>query len=74
MKKEHWVGLAVILVLVGGFLWWRAAKRVERPEVFPAEGEGVEIEDRTSQFAKKFGVVLPQNLDRVELKDWTGGD
>lgn len=73
MKREQWVGLAVVLVLAGGFLWWRSAKRAERPEVFPAEGEGVEIEDRTSQFAKKFGVVLPQSLDRVELKDVTGG-
>lgn len=73
MKREQWIGLVVVLVLVGGLLWWRAAKRAERPEVFPAEGEGVEIEDRASQLAKRLGVVLPETGERTSLKDVTGG-
>lgn len=71
MKKEQWVGLAVIVVLVGGLWWWRA-KRVEKAEVLPAEGQGVEIEDRASELAKRLGVVLPDNVETAELKDVTG--
>jgi hypothetical protein len=72
MKKEQWVGLLVVVVLIGGLWWWRA-KRVERAEVLPAEGQGVEIEDRASELAKRFGVILPDNLEQAELKDVTGG-
>ena len=72
MKREHWVGLAVVVLLVGGLWWWRA-KRVEQNSVMPPEGEGVIIEDKASELAKRFGVVLPDNLDRTELKDVTGG-
>jgi len=72
MKKEQWVGLLVVVALIGGLWWWRA-RRVEQAEVLPAEGQGVEIEDRASELAKRFGVILPVNLERAELKDVTGG-
>ena len=71
MRKEHWVGLLVVVVLIGGLWWWRA-KRVDQAEVLPAEGQGVEIEDRASELAKRFGVILPDNLERAELKDVAG--
>src|SRR3989344_6832811 len=72
MKREHWVGLVVVVLVIGGLWWWRG-KRIEQSQVFPAEGEGVEIEDRASELAKRFGVILPDNLERAELKDVTGG-
>ena len=72
MKREHWVGLVVVVLVIGGLWWWRG-KRIEQSQVLPAEGEGVEIEDRASELARRFGVVLPDNLDRVGLKDVTGG-
>ena len=72
LKREHAVGLLVVVALVGGFLWWRG-KQLEKTEVLPAEGEGVEIEDKASEFAKRFGVVLPDNVERTELKDVTSG-
>ena len=46
---------------------------MSKSQVLPAEGEGVNIEDRASELAKRFGVVLPDNLERTELKDVTGG-
>lgn len=73
MKREHMIGLMVVLLVVGGGLWWRGKKLAQTSQVLPAEGEGVEIEDRASELAKRFGVVLPDNLERAELKDVTGG-
>ncbi len=72
MKREHWAGLLVALVLVGGFLWWRS-KRLEESQVLPAEGEGVQIEDKASELAKRFGMVIPDNVEKIELKDVRGG-
>lgn len=73
MKREQWVGLAVILVLIAGLWWWRRERTMSKSQVLPAEGEGVNIEDRASELAKRFGVVLRDNLERTELKDVTRG-
>lgn len=73
MKREQLVGLVVVLLVIGGIWWWRGRKLQQPSQVLPVEGEGMEIEDKASEFAKRFGVTLPENWERVELRDVTGG-
>lgn len=38
----------------------------------PETGEGIEIEDRVSEFGKQFGVTIPEDVDKVVLESTTG--
>lgn len=70
MNKERLIGLAVILLIVGGVLLVRNRGRQKLEEVVPA-GQA-EIEGEVSELAKQMGVVLPEDTDKIELKDVTG--
>ena len=35
-------------------------------------GEGVNIEDRVSEFGKQFGVTIPEDVDKIVLGSTTG--
>jgi hypothetical protein len=66
------VGLALVLLVIGGFFYLRARARRETLEV-PAGGEGVEIEEKASELAEQLGVQLPDDVEKVELVDVSGG-
>ena len=72
MNRERWIGLAVVLLIVGGFLFLRNG--TERLSEEAAIGEGVEIEERASEFAKQMGMVLPEGAEKIELEDVAGGN
>lgn len=72
MNKERWIAVALILLIIGGVVYLRGrnkAKISEQQEV----GEGVEIEDKASEFAKMLGVTLPDDVEKISLNDVTGG-
>ncbi len=72
MNKERLIGLAVILVIVGGWLLLRGQKPEKLTEK-ELNGEGVQIEERASEFAKRMGLTLPTDVQKADLKDVTGG-
>lgn len=71
MNKERWIGLAVILLIVGFFLV--KGRNVQKLNDEAAMGEGVEIEERASEFAKTMGIVLPADVEKASLEDVSGG-
>src|SRR3989344_1480466 len=73
MNRERWIGLAVVLVVVGGFLLLRNRQQNKPLDDKAVTGEGVEIEERASEFAKQMGVTIPVDVQKAELKDATGG-
>lgn len=38
----------------------------------PEAGEGIEIEDRASEFGKQFGITIPEDVDKIVLESTTG--
>lgn len=73
MNRERWIGLAVVLVIVGGFLLLRNRQPAGKIDDKEATGEGVEIEERASEFAKQMGISIPSDVQKAQLKDVTGG-
>ncbi len=71
MNKERWIGLAVILLIVGFFLV--KGRNAQRLSDEAAMGEGIKIEERASEFAKTMGIVLPADVEKVTLEDVGGG-
>ena len=73
MNRERWIGLAVVLLMVGGFLVLKNRQNVKPLDDKAVTGEGVEIEERASEFAKQMGITLPLDVQKAELKDVSGG-
>ena len=73
MNKERWIGLGVILVLIGGLLVVKAKQTPKKLDEKGLTGEGVEIEEKASELAKRMGVVFPDDVEKTDLKDVTGG-
>jgi len=72
MNRERWIGVAVVLLVVGGFLMLRGGNGQGLDEA--ALGEGIEIEERASEFAKQMGVTLPEDVEKASLADVSGGE
>ncbi len=73
MNRERWIGLAVVLVIVGGFLFLKNRQPGKKLDDKAVTGEGVEIEERASEFAKQMGITIPSDVQKTELKDVAGG-
>lgn len=73
MNRERWIGLAVVLLVVGGFLVLKNRQPAPKLDDKAVTGEGVEIEEKASQFAKQMGITVPADMQKAELKDVTGG-
>lgn len=66
-RRDIVIGI-VILFALAGFIYFRA-KRETPPEL--TVPQTLSTEDTLEQ---KFGLTLPEDVDRAELKDVTGGD
>lgn len=71
MNRERWIGLAVVLIIVGGWLFFRSRQAGQEPT--PVESEQV-AEQEASSFAEQLGVILPEDVDKTSLRDVSGGD
>lgn len=69
MNRERWIGLAVVLVVIGGIIWWRSEKANK-----PAEPTKEAVEAEVEGFARELGVVLPEDVEKTSLTDVTGGE
>jgi len=58
----------VILAALAGFIYFRAKRETPQELTVP---QTLSTEDTLE---KKFGLTLPENVDRAELKDLSGGD
>jgi hypothetical protein len=66
-KREILIGFVVILVLALGIFFWRRSKtNLKVPEATPTPSVQNQIES-------KFNVQIPENVDKAELKDVSGG-
>lgn len=60
------IGFVVLVILVGGALWVRKAKRnAETPVPTP---------NITERISKSFNLEIPDDVDKAELTDVSGGD
>jgi hypothetical protein len=67
-KREIIIGFVVIVVIAAGIFFWRRSKtNLKVPEATPGTSIQNEIESR-------FNLQIPENVEKAELKDTTGGD
>lgn len=67
-KRDVIVGLAVIVVFVGVFLLFKRRKaNLQVPQVTPTP-------TATETIQSKFNMQIPDNVEKAELKDVTGGN
>lgn len=66
-KRDVVIGL-VILFALAGIIYFRAKRTLPQELTVP---QTLSTEDTLEQ---KFGLILPEDVDRAELKDVTGGD
>ncbi len=60
------IGFVVLVILIGGALWIRKAKnKVETPVPTP---------NITERISKTFNLEIPDDVDKAELTDVSGGD
>ena len=71
MNRERWIGLAVILIIVGGFLFFRDRQTTSEPASVESEQA---TEEEMSSFAQELGVTLPEDVEKTTLTDVTGGE
>ena len=67
MNRERWVGLAVILLVIGGFLFLRNRNSLQLTDEMGSTDQLV------SEFAEEMGVVLPDDVEKATLEDISGG-
>lgn len=71
MNRERWIGLAVVLIIVGGWLFFRS----RQPSQEPASAEQEQAaEEKVSTFAEQLGVTIPEDVEKTALTDVTGGE
>jgi len=72
--RQQWLSIAAVVLVIGGlgfFLYKRSRQATNEPT---AMGEGVQIEDRANQLLDQMNVKIPENADKIGLKDVSGGD
>lgn len=69
-RQRLFAALIIILVIVGLVLFIRGGKKEEGG---PSEGEGVSIEDVVGELSSQLGVTVPEDVERISLRDVSGG-
>ena len=72
LQNNRWYNIFVIIVLVLLGIWlWRRGQQAEEATV--ADSSDQEVASRADDFLSTSGFTLPQDSDRVNLQDATGG-
>jgi len=72
LQNNRWYNIFVIIVLVLLGIWlWRRGQQSEESMV--AESSDQEVTSRADDFLSTSGYTLPQDSDRVNLQDVSGG-
>jgi len=67
MKRRDIVIGIVVLILLGGIVWWRQKNQTETPQV----PQTLSTEQSLEQ---KFNIQIPNDVSKAELKDVAGGN